>query len=332
MWVSRQNWSTSARVRAHSQVIRDAQTCGGVGGVGEKYPCRVPVSTTHRATSPWQPTQAERGTIDDARTLLASLGSVAVVTGAGMSTPSGIPDYRGPLAARATPMLYDEFTGDVANQRRYWARAYAGWARMGHAEPNPGHHALAAWEHWGLPCHLTGVITQNVDVLHDEAGQRRLVHLHGSISDVVCLVCGDVSDRAALQGRLQALNPHVGPPDDVGHAELRPDGDAVVDDWSGFVLAGCSHCGGPLKPDVVFFGEAVPRNRVAEAVAWVDQADGLVVIGSSLTVMSGLRFVRQAFRIGKPVVIVNRGATRGDEMATVRLDADVVDFLQRVTS
>lgn len=283
-----------------------------------------------RATTPWEPTGVATASVDDAATLLASVSSTVVLTGAGISTDSGVPDYRGPGAPQATPMMYAEFVGDQANRRRYWARSYIGWTHMGHAAPNAGHRALAAWEQRVLPTRLVGVISQNVDGLHSAAGQRRLIELHGRIRDVRCLGCGEVSSRAALQERLHALNADL--PDTVAsetsHPELRPDGDAVVDEWAGFVVPACERCGGVLKPDVVFFGECVPRPIVEQATAWVEQAESLLVLGSSLTVMSGLRFVRHAARRGVPIVIVNRGATRGDELADVRLDAGCTAVLQ----
>jgi NAD-dependent SIR2 family protein deacetylase len=238
------------------------------------------------------------------------------LTGAGISTDSGIPDYRGPTSARATPMQFNEFTGSAEAQRRYWARSYQGWQRIGRAQPNAGHQALVALEAFGL----LAVITQNVDGLHQAAGSRRVVNLHGDIARVVCLDCERLSGRAEVQRRLAELNPEVSTPPRLEHAELRPDGDAVVAQWRDFVLAGCLECGGRLKPDVVFFGETVPRDRVDQAYALVEQAEVLVVLGSSLKVMSGLRFVRHQARRNQPVVIVNRGVTRGDDLATLKID------------
>ncbi|GAA1839327.1 hypothetical protein GCM10009714_21630 [Microlunatus capsulatus] len=238
------------------------------------------------------------------------------LTGAGMSTDSGIPDYRGPTSVRATPMQFQEFVGSEEARRRYWARSYLGFRRIGEASPNAGHVALAELEDAGLQ----GVLTQNVDGLHAAAGSRTVIDLHGRIADVVCLDCGDVSARLDLQQRLAALNPDLDEPPVLEHAELRPDGDAVVEDWTGFVLAGCEGCGGRLKPDVVFFGESVPKPRVEQAYALVDRAEVLVVLGSSLTVMSGLRFVRHQTKAERPTVIVNRGATRGDPLATLKLE------------
>ena len=246
------------------------------------------------------------------------------LTGAGISTDSGIPDYRGPTSVRATPMQFSEFTGAPEARRRYWARSYQGWRRIGQARPNAGHRALAALER---PGGLTGIITQNVDRLHQAAGSRSVIDLHGDIATVVCLACGAKSPRVEMQRRLAALNPDVPPPVRLEHAELRPDGDAVVQRWSEFVLADCLRCAGPLKPDVVFFGESVPRDRVDRAYAYVDAADVLVVLGSSLTVMSGLRFVRHSAKAGRPVVIINRGATRGDELATLKVEAGCSETL-----
>jgi NAD-dependent SIR2 family protein deacetylase len=245
------------------------------------------------------------------------------LTGAGMSTDSGIPDYRGPTSVRATPMQFSEFTGSAEARRRYWARSYQGWQRIGQARPNAGHRALAALEGSGL----VGVVTQNVDGLHRAAGSRRVVDLHGDIASVVCLDCGDRTSRAQMQRRLAELNPDVAAPARLEHAELRPDGDAVVEQWTNFVLADCAECGGLLKPDVVFFGESVPKDRVERAYALVDSAEMLVVLGSSLTVMSGLRFVRHNAKQGRPVVIINRGPTRGDELATLKIDGGCSETL-----
>ena len=242
--------------------------------------------------------------------------SWAALTGAGASTDSGIPDYRGPTSIRATPMQYSEFTGSAEARRRYWARSYQGWRRIGQAQPNAGHRALAGLEAAGL----RGVITQNVDGLHQAAGSRGVINLHGDIARVVCLDCERLSSRLAMQRRLAELNPDLPPPARLEHAELRPDGDAVVEQWHDFVLADCTECGGRLKPDVVFFGESVPRDRVAQAYALVEATDVLVVLGSSLTVMSGLRFVRHNAKAGRPVVIINRGPTRGDDLATLKID------------
>jgi NAD-dependent SIR2 family protein deacetylase len=242
--------------------------------------------------------------------------SWVALTGAGISTDSGIPDYRGPTSIRATPMQYSEFLGSADAQRRYWARSYLGWRRIGRAEPNLGHRALADLEAVGL----TGVITQNVDGLHAAAGSTRVINLHGDIASVVCLECGDRSKRSELQRRLRNANPHIDEPHTLEHAELRPDGDAIVQDWRQFRLVGCRGCGGRLKPDVVFFGESVPKPRVEAAYELLERGEVLVVLGSSLTVMSGLRFVRHNAKRQRLVMIINRGATRGDEFASLKID------------
>lgn len=241
------------------------------------------------------------------------------LTGAGLSTDSGIPDYRGPDARPTNPIQYADFLRRPDSRRRYWARSMMGFRSFGAAAPNEGHRALARLG--------VGVITQNVDDLHRRAGSPHVVDLHGLISRVVCLGCGATSDRADLQRRLEDANPHVVGAIPAGHAELRPDGDADIADPDDFAVPACEVCGGVLKPDVVFFGESVPRPRVAECFALVDDADAVLVAGSSLAVMSGLRFVRHAARQGKPVAIVNRGVTRGDDVASLRLHAGTTPAL-----
>ncbi|WNB87637.1 NAD-dependent protein deacetylase [Cellulomonas sp. ATA003] len=244
---------------------------------------------------------------------------LAVLTGAGVSTDSGIPDYRGPDSPPRNPMTYGQFVGDPAFRRHYWARNHVGWAHVRRARPNDGHRALAAMEERGV---VGGLITQNVDGLHGEAGSRHVIDLHGRYDRVVCLDCGTVIPRAELAGRLEALNPgFVESVGAVADVEIAPDADAVIESTARFVVAPCERCGGMLKPDIVYFGENVPKERVARAYAMVDDAGALLVAGSSLTVMSGLRFVRHAAKSDKPVVVVNRGATRGDPLATVRVDA-----------
>ena len=251
---------------------------------------------------------------------------MVVLTGAGVSTDSGIPDYRGPGSPARMPMTYGDFVSGPAAQQRYWARSHLGWSRMGRAEPNAGHRALVRVEAAGR---LRLLITQNVDGLHEAAGSRAVCALHGRIADVVCLACGDRTGRPALHARLASHNPgwqerHAG-------VEVRPDGDVDLDDTAGFVVPGCTRCGGVLKPDVVFFGENVPKPRVERCYAAVDALapdhEALLVLGSSLTVMSGFRFVRRAVRLGVPVVVVNRGPTRADDLPTVRLQHGTTEFL-----
>ncbi|MER8039809.1 NAD-dependent protein deacetylase [Streptomyces hydrogenans] len=243
-------------------------------------------------------------------------GGVLVLSGAGISTESGIPDYRGEggSLARHTPMTYQDFTGGERARRRYWARSHLGWRTFGRARPNDGHRAVAAFGRAGL---LTGVITQNVDGLHRAAGSDGVVELHGGLDRVVCLDCGDVSARRELARRLEEANPGFDPVP----AAVNPDGDADLTDEqvADFHVVPCVVCGGVLKPDVVFFGETVPAERVERCRELVRGAASVLVLGSSLTVMSGLRFVRQAAQAGTPVVIVNRDATRGDTLAAARV-------------
>jgi NAD-dependent SIR2 family protein deacetylase len=248
-------------------------------------------------------------------------GRLVVLTGAGLSTDSGIPDYRGPGSTARQPMTYQEFVSGLPARRRYWARSHLGFGRMRRADPNDGHHALVRLD----PDLL---ITQNVDGLHEAAGSRSLVALHGRITDVVCLACRGTTSRASLERRLSDANP--GFADRHADVASRPDGDVDLDATDDFVVPDCDACGGVLKPDVVFFGENVPPARVQRCYDAVDALtadDALLVAGSSLAVMSGLRFVRRAARAGVPVVIVNRGPTRGDDLATLKLHAGCSEFL-----
>ena len=260
----------------------------------------------------------------DALAGLVSGGGVVVLSGAGLSTESGIPDYRGPtgLSRGVTPMTFQAFTTDVLAPRRYWARSHLGWHLIARARPNAGHRAVADLQRAGL---FGGVITQNVDGLHQGAGARDVVELHGSLDQVVCLRCEERTPREQLDTRLREANP--GWTAEV--TALKPDGDVdLADDVvAGFVVVGCLVCAGQLKPDVVFFGESVPRTRVDACFALVDGAKALVVLGSSLTVMSGYRFVLRAAKLGIPVAIVNHGPTRGDVHATVLLDGALGEVL-----
>ncbi|MDR7361903.1 NAD-dependent protein deacetylase [Nocardioides marmoribigeumensis] len=280
-----------------------------------------------RYLAPHEPT-GESHDPEAAVELLRSRRFVAL-TGAGMSTDSGIPDYRGPASAARNgraPMTYQELVSGPAAQQRYWARAYVGWALMRDALPNAGHHALARFEAGGR---CAGVITQNVDGLHEQAGTADVVALHGRISDVVCLSCGDRTSRAVLQCEMAAANPGwlESHRESLSEVHARPDGDADVDDTHRFVVPTCDRCGGSLKPDVVFFGENVPVDRVRRCHDLLDRSEALLVLGSSLTVMSGFRFVRHAVSLGLPVVVVNRGATRGDAHATYKVDGGTTEFL-----
>lgn len=261
------------------------------------------------------------------RDLLAG-GRFALLTGAGLSTDSGIPDYRGPDTPPRSPMTYQEFVRSAANRQRYWARNHIGWSHMRHADPNPGHYSAAELERRG---YLTGLITQNVDRLHQDAGSSNVVDLHGRYDQVICLDCGRTYSRRLLARVFEELNPgFLERAAASGLVEMAPDADATVEDRaliSSFVVAVCPACGGTLKPDFVYFGENVPKDRVERSYAMVDQAEALVVAGSSLTVMSGLRFVRHAAKESKPVVIINRGPTRGDDRATLKLEAGVSQAL-----
>jgi NAD-dependent SIR2 family protein deacetylase len=251
----------------------------------------------------------------------------AMLTGAGVSTDSGIPDYRGPDAPARTPMTYQQFVSGRAAQQRYWARSYHGWSRMRHAEPNAAHHAAVRLETAGR---VSLVVTQNVDGLHERAGSRAVCALHGRIADVVCLSCGHRTSRAALQDRMRLLNPGLAEqrPDVLA----RPDGDVDLEDTSRFEVPACEVCGGVLKPDVVFFGENVPKPRVRRCLDAVEASDALLVAGSSLTVLSGFRFVRHAHKLAIPVVIVNRGATRGDDLAAYKVDTGCAEFLSALAA
>lgn len=255
--------------------------------------------------------------------------SCVALTGAGCSTESGIPDYRGPGSGPRvpTPIRYREFVTEPEARRRYWARSALGWPRMARARPNGAHRALARMEWTGA---LEGVITQNVDGLHRGAGTRTLVELHGDLARVGCLDCGAEEAREDVQRRIEAANP--GWTDRP--VEIAPDGDAALprEVERRFVVPECLECGGRLKPDVVFFGENVPRDRVEEAWRLFGDAEALLVVGSSLTVWSGYRFVHRAAEEDVPVAIVNVGPTRGDDVASVRVEARAGELLPRLTS
>jgi NAD-dependent SIR2 family protein deacetylase len=266
------------------------------------------------------------GELEDLEKAAMALGGklLAVLTGAGLSTDSGIPDYRGPQAKPRNPMTYQEFIGNAANRRRYWARNHIGWSQLRHADPNAGHAAVALLEKRGL---LAGLITQNVDRLHEDAGSVNVVDLHGRYDQVICLENGHVFSREFLSLILEELNPgFLDAALAAGLVEMAPDADATLEDpglIEQFVVAVCPACGGTLKPNFVYFGENVPKERVERAYSMVDEAGAVLVAGSSLTVMSGFRFVKHAAKSGKPVVIINRGTTRGDVLAHVKVEAGV---------
>ena len=249
---------------------------------------------------------------------------VLALSGAGISTESGIPDYRSPeqLAKPRNPTRYHQFVGSAAARQRYWARSFRGWTRVAEAQPNRGHEALAQLEANGT---LSGLITQNVDGLHQVAGSQHVLELHGGLDRVRCLECGALEPRPRLQRRMLHLNPDFG----AHILSPAPDGDADLPEMliDGFVVPSCLRCRGVLKPDVVFFGENVPKTWVERAWQMLEEAEVLLVVGSSLTVFSGYRFVARAAREGKPVAILNRGPTRGDAEATLKLEGALGELL-----
>ncbi len=261
---------------------------------------------------------------------LSAARRVAVITGAGCSTGSGIGDYRDRDGGwkRSPPVQMQDFVAEEKTRRRYWARSMRGWPIMAQARPNAAHRALAELERAGL---VAALITQNVDGLHQQAGQRRVLELHGALAEVVCLGCGDRSERRALQARLERNNAFVL----ETAARAAPDGDADLADsldLAGFRVPDCERCGGMLKPDVVFYGDSVPRPRVKEAFALVEGADALLVVGSSLMVFSSFRFCRRARELGIPMLAVNRGVTRADHWLAVKLDADCAVVLPALSA
>ncbi|MFD4479984.1 NAD-dependent protein deacetylase [Streptomyces sp. NPDC058471] len=290
-----------------------------------------------RPTLTWEPTGGSLPASTDLTPVVDAVraGGVAVLSGAGLSTESGIPDYRGEHGSlrRHTPMTYQEFVGAEQARQRYWARSQLGWRAMTMAHPNAGHRAVTALAEAGL---VTGVITQNVDGLQQAAGAPDVIELHGSLSRVVCLDCGNGITRAELDRRLREINPDFeAAAERYRAARVNPDGDVELPDEAvrEFRVVDCSACGnGMLKPDVVFFGENVPPERVAACRRLVEEAEALLVLGSSLTVMSGLRFVRQAAQSDTPVLIVNQGATRGDRWAAQRVDLPLGDALRALVA
>lgn len=250
-----------------------------------------------------------------------------VLTGAGLSAPSGIPVYRDKSGTwlRTTPVQHNDFINKTASRQRYWARSMVGWPRMAQALPNAGHLALVKMEEAGL---IDLLVTQNVDCLHQRAGHRNLIDLHGSLDRVHCLDCQAVLPRALMQQWLQEANPNLVSP----LAEMRPDGDADLADEliAGLTIPPCPHCGGILKPDVVFFGGTVPRSRVDVVNEALQRSDALLVVGSSLTVFSGFRFCRDAHRLGKPIAALNQGVTRADDLLTLKVEEDCAEGLNEL--
>jgi NAD-dependent SIR2 family protein deacetylase len=261
--------------------------------------------------------------IERAKEIISSK-RVLVLTGAGISTSSGIPDYRGAGRVQKHPLTFDEFMGSASNQARYWARSYVGWHRIASAQPNPGHAALSDAERDGKLFHI---ITQNVDGLHQRAGSKNVVELHGRLDRVLCTGCGEILSRRELDGRIHALNPDFV---DLESVEFSPDGDAEIEPPKNFRVPNCSGCGSHYKPDVVFFGEQVPKARVEKSEELVGSAQAILVAGSSLSVNSGLRLVKLAKKQDLPVVIVNLGETKADAIADVKLNASTTDVLKEL--
>lgn len=247
---------------------------------------------------------------------------LCILTGAGISTDSGIPDYRGEGAPKNHPMTFTEFMGSEARRRRYWMGAHLGWMRFHHARPNEGHLAIAALEEAGM---ATGVVTQNVDGLHHDAGSKRVVDLHGRLDRVRCMDCGQSYARSAIESQISHENP--GFIDAVDENLIRPDGDVEVPEGIDFVVPRCDLCKGVLKPEVVFFGEFVPGSVFRHAQALLAQSGALVVAGSSLVVNTGMRLVSQAKKRRLPIVVINRGPTRADQVATVRIEGGTSESL-----
>ncbi|CAN5134567.1 hypothetical protein BH09ACT6_BH09ACT6_19550 [soil metagenome] len=246
---------------------------------------------------------------------------IVVLTGAGVSTDSGIPDYRGQGAPQRNPMTFDQFLSNGDYRKRYWAGSHLGWKLFDAAKPNDGHITLADLENAGI---VSGIITQNVDGLHVRAGSNRVVDLHGSMDRVRCLRCGQMYARVSVADQIDEANPWITEPDAL---TVNPDGDADVHNWAEFVVPVCTVCKGTLKPDVVFFGEFIPKERFGEASDLLRASEALIIAGSSLVVNSGIRLLEQARRKRLPVIIINRGATKGDSRATVKLDAGTTQTL-----
>lgn len=273
--------------------------------------------------------RAPAATLEEFRAFLARRENVLVLTGAGCSTESGIPDYRGPdgVWRHRRPMLFGEFLRSEESRRHYWARSFRGWRSFDAARSNEGHRAIAGFESAGRMSHL---VTQNVDGLHQEGGSARVLELHGSNRWVRCLGCTDRTPREEMQAGMAELNPGF----DYDPIEIRADGDAVLERelTRDFHVPSCQRCGGILKPDVVFFGESVPRERVDLAMDRLRESDLLLVVGSSLAVWSGFRFARAAAERAIPIAILNLGWTRADSIATLRLEASCAAALPRVLS
>ena len=300
--------------------------CGSCDFTAE-LPLHYPLAATPLMSNPDPLPATIDGDVDALLSFVGSVRRVLVLSGAGLSTESGIPDYRDDTGEwkRSPPVHYQEFVRDDSARRRYWARSLAGWRFIGAATPNAGHRALARMERASVVHH---VITQNVDRLHQRAGSRNVTDLHGNLEQVRCLDCTHRITRREMQARLEHENPDW----TAVTATTAPDGDADLEgaDFASFRVPPCPRCRGVLKPTVVFFGENVPRERVASAFARLAEADALLVVGSSLMVFSGYRFVRQAHQVGQPVAVINLGRTRADEEVTLKVEAPCGETLTRL--
>lgn len=264
-------------------------------------------------------------TVDSAvEEALSVLGGrrAAVLTGAGVSTDSGIPDYRGEGAPKQHPMSFNDFLQSHRHRQRYWLGSHLGWSRFAAAEPNRGHRAIAWAEEAKI---FSGVVTQNVDALHHKAGSLRVVDLHGRLDKVRCIHCGQSFTRQSIGATIDALNPWLEHVDISEH--IKPDGDVDVVVSGDFVVPACDMCEGVLKPEVIFFGEFVPTGIFDQAASLISRSDALIVAGSSLVVNTGMRLVNLAHKKKIPIVIINRGPTKADRLATVRIDAGTSETL-----
>ncbi len=262
---------------------------------------------------------------------LLTHGPVTLLTGAGLSTDSGIPDYRDATGKwkRKPPMQHHEFMGDAELRKRYWGRSLHGWPTLYHAQPNAAHHKITQLQQQGL---INTIITQNVDGLHQRAGSERVIDLHGYANEMICMGCGAKSARLEMHERCLADNPHFKLSTLAKETHVAPDGDADIEvDFSSFRVPECLRCGGILKPDVVYFGDNVPRPRVAQAQTALEQSNGLLVIGSSLMVFSGFRFARQAAAAQQPIALLTRGDTRADDLAALKLNVPITETLQALS-
>lgn len=259
--------------------------------------------------------------VDEAVSILRGR-SAAVLTGAGVSTDSGIPDYRGVGAPKQHPMSFSDFLQSHRHRQRYWLGSHMGWSRFAAAEPNRGHEAIASAEEASL---FSGVVTQNVDALHHKAGSLRVIDLHGRLDKVRCIHCGQSFSRQSIAHTIDLLNPWLEKRDISGH--IKPDGDVDVAVTSEFVVPSCDMCDGVLKPEVIFFGEFVPTGVFDQAASLIARSEALIIAGSSLAVNTGMRLVNLAHRKKIPIVIINRGPTKADRLATVRIEAGTSETL-----